>query len=177
MICGGVTIALLWGDLATRLYVYPGRFSMRYALMRPSRPIHYIFILYTIPLVATLVAIFALPGAIADAPVNATYVLSGVNYTAVGLGAGFLALGSTVIVAFVSYPFGVLVQLRSQLKDPEVRYALRVIAVCFGIISALMFAVNTLDTFGVSISNRASSNHSSALLPVSSLVMTINEKT
>jgi hypothetical protein len=152
MFGGGLAIAMLWGDLATRLYVYPGRFSLRSALTRPSRPIHYIFILYTVPLVATLVAVFLLPGAIADTPVNATYVLSGVTYSAVGLGASIIGLGSTVIVAFVSYPFGVLVQLRSQLKDPEVRYALRVIAVCFGFISALIFAANTLDTFGVSIS-------------------------
>ena len=151
MVAGAITIAMLWGDLATRLYVYPGRFSVRYALTKPRRAIDYVFILYTLPMVATLVGSFILPGAIADTPVKATYPLSNTTSVTVGIGANLLALASIVIVAFVGYPFFVLVRLRSLLKDREVRYALRVIAVCFGIISALLLILDS-GTFGVNIS-------------------------
>ena len=152
MIGGAIVIAMLWGDLATRLYVYPGRFSIRYALTKPKRPIDYFFILYTLPMVAILVGSFTLPGAIADIPVQAAYPLSSATSATAGIGTNLLAIAAIVTVAFVGYPFLILVRLRSQLKDREVRYALRVIAVCFGIISALLLILNALDTFGVNIS-------------------------
>lgn len=151
MIGGANAIALLWGYLATKLYLYPAKFSLRSAFTKPSRSIHFVFILYTVPMITTILASFILPGAIQDNPVKAAYLLSGVDSTAVGFSIGFLAITASVVVAFVVYPLVVLVSLRSQLKDPEVRYALRIIASCFGIISGLMLTVNALDSFGVSI--------------------------
>ncbi len=151
MVGGGVGIAMLWGYLATKLYLYPAPFSIRSAFTKPSRPIHVMFILYTLPMVTTFLAVFLLPGAIESNPVNVDYLLSGVHSMAVRLSAEFLTIAVSVVVAFVGYPLIVLVSLRSQLKDPEVRYALRVIASCFGIISALIFVSNALSTFGLSI--------------------------
>ncbi len=151
----GVAIALIWGYLATKLYLYPAEFTLHSAFIKPSRPVHFIFILYTVPCISTLLASFVLPRAIEDTPVNATYLLSGVTSTAVGFSAEFLTVALSIVVAFVVYPFIVLVSLRSRLKDPEVRYALKVIALCFGIISVLILTQNALDTFGVSITGLA----------------------
>ncbi len=151
MMGGGSTIALLWGYLATKLYLYPGHFSLRSAFSKP-RSIHFFFILYTLPILTTLLASFILPGAIQDRPnFTANYLLSRADSPTVGFSIEFLAVASSLIAAFVTYPLAVLVSLRSQLKDPEIRYALRIIASCFGIISGLIFLVNALDTFGVSI--------------------------
>ncbi len=152
MVGGAVTpIALVWGYLATKLYMYPKRFSLRSAFHKPFKSIQFMFLLYTLPMVATFSAMLLLPGAIKAEPVDATYVFSGVKSPVVGFSAEFLAIASSVVVAFVAYPLIVLVRLRSQLRDPEVRYALKIIASCFGIISGLMLTLNALDTFGISI--------------------------
>src|SRR5712692_5827500 len=124
MVGGAVVIAMLWGYLATRLYLYPAPFSIRSTFTKPSKPIHFMFILYTLPMVTTFLAIFLLPGAIESNPLNVAYLLSGVHSTAVGFSAEFLTIAVSVVVAFVGYPLIVLVNLRSRLKDPEVRYAL-----------------------------------------------------
>ncbi len=150
MIAGAVTIALLWGYLATKLYKYPKRFSLRSSLHRPFKSIQFMFLLYILPMALTVTASF-LPGSINPNPITATFVFSGETSTVVGFSLTFLAIASTVVVAFVTYPFVVLASLRSQLRDPEVRYALKVIASCFGIISGLMLTVNALATFGISI--------------------------
>ncbi len=150
MVAGAATIALVWGYLATKLYKYPKRFSLRSSLHRPIRSIQFMFLLYILPMAITVATSF-LPGSITPDPINATFVLSGEKSTVVGFSLTFLAIASTVVVAFVTYPLVVLVSLRSQLRDPEVRYALKVIASCFGIISGLMLTLNALDTSGISI--------------------------
>jgi len=150
MVAGAATIALVWGYLATKLYKYPKRFSLRSSLHRPIRSIQFMFLLYILPMAITVATSF-LPGSITPDPIKATFVLSGEKSTVVGFSLTFLAIASTVVVAFVTYPLVVLVSLRSQLRDPEVRYALKVIASCFGIISGLMLTLNALDTSGISI--------------------------
>ncbi len=150
MTMGAGTIALAWGYLATKLYKYPKRFSLRSALHRPFKSIQFMFLLYILPIVVTVAASF-LPGAMEPYGKYANFVLSGQNSLVVGLSLWFLAIASTVVIAFVTYPLTVLVSLRSQLRDPEVRNALKIIASCFGIISALMLTLNALDTFGISI--------------------------
>ncbi len=147
MIAGAVTIALLWGYLATKLYKYPKRFSLRSSLHRPFKSIQFMFLLYILPMALTVTASF-LPGSINPNPITATFVFSGETSTVVGFSLTFLAIASTVVVAFVTYPFVVLASLRSQLRDPEVRSALKVIASCFGMISGLILTENALDTFG-----------------------------
>src|SRR2546427_3959632 len=60
MILSAVLIAVLWGYLATRLYLHPERFSLS-SILRPSRRIHYIFIVSLIPLLPMLAVSLALP--------------------------------------------------------------------------------------------------------------------
>ncbi len=151
MISSAVLIAVLWGYLATRLYLHPERFSLR-SILRPSRRIHYFFIVYLIPLVTTLTISLAVPEVFDTSPTRmAAYVLSGISFRVVGYSFLFLAIGSSVIVAFVGYPLVVFVSLRSQLKDEEVRSALWAIATIFGFISALMLAAGALNNLGVSL--------------------------
>ncbi|OLD03695.1 hypothetical protein AUG19_01345 [archaeon 13_1_20CM_2_54_9] len=151
MILSAVLIAVLWGYLATRLYLHPERFSLS-SILRPSRRIHYIFIVYLIPLITTLTVSWALPQAFDTSPTRtADYLLSGTPFRVVGYSPLFLAIGTSVIVAFVGYPLIVLGYLRSQLKDEEVRSALWVIATIFGFISTLILAAGALNTLGVSL--------------------------
>ena len=151
MISSAVLIAVLWGYLATRLYLHPERFSLR-SILRPSRHIHYFFIVYLVPLITTLTITLAVPQVIDTSPTRmAAYLLSGVTFRVIGYSFLFLAIASNVIVAFVGYPLIVLVSLRSQLKDEEVRSALWVIATIFGFISALMLAAGALNNLGVSL--------------------------
>jgi hypothetical protein len=151
MVGGAVAIALLWGYLSTKLYKYPKRFSLRSAIQGPVRSIQFMFLLYTLPMAVAITASF-LPGAIESTPVDATYVFSAAKSNVVGFSLEFLAIAASVVVAFTAYPLTVLASLRSQLRDPEVRYALKIIASCFGMISGLMLTVNALDTFHISIS-------------------------
>ncbi len=152
MVAAAITIAVLWGHLATRLYLYPEPFTLPSLLSRPRRPIHLVFVLYLIPMVTTIITMLVLPDAISVDPGNtALYLASAAVYRSVRYGPDFLAVASSVIVAFVGYPFMVLVRLRSQLKDIEVRSALRIIASSFGAISALLLLVNALESFGLSV--------------------------
>lgn len=155
LIVPAISIAMLWGHLATRLYLYPIPFSLKQAFTKPSKPIHFGFLLYTVPMVTILAAVFLLPGAVQDIPVKAAYFLSQDSSPTPRLSAEFLAIGVTVLIAFVSYPFTVLVIIRSQLKDPEVRYALRTISTSFGVISALIFVVNASASLGFNLASLA----------------------
>jgi len=56
-----------------------------------------------------------------------------------------------VISAFTIYSFVVLSRLRSQLKDREVRGALRTISRCFAAIASLLLFGYALASFGYSL--------------------------
>lgn len=151
MVGGAVTIALSWGYLATKLYKYPKRFSLRTAIHAPFKSIQFMYVLYTLPMAVTLAASFLLPGAIDTSPYKANYFFSNTNSTVVRFSPEFLAIAGSVVVVFVAYPLAVLASLRSQLRDREVRYSLKVIASCFGMISGLLLTLNALASFGLSI--------------------------
>ncbi len=152
IVVSAVSIAILWGYLATKLYMHPQRFSLRDLLTFPVSRIDFGFFLYLVPMAATLAASLILPDAVVTSPaIVAVYFPSGETYRIVGYSSLFLAIASFVIVAFVAYPMMVLFYLRSQLKDREVRQALRVIAVCFGAISVMLLAFNALATFGYDV--------------------------
>ncbi len=152
MVAAAVIIAILWGYLATRLYLHPEHFSLSSILSGPKTLIHRLFLLYLVPMAVTFLSGVVIPGAIDLNPGNqAAYPLSQTSYRVVEYSTIFLAIAVSVIFAFVSYPFFILVKLRSQLRDEEVRHALRVIASCFGIISMLLFAENAVASFGVSL--------------------------
>jgi len=152
MVASAISIAILWGHLTTRLYAHPRPFSLRGVLADPGRPVNFAFFLYLVPMAVTLAASFVVPNAIlVGREREAVYFFSGITSNAVGYGPSFLAVASSVIFSFVCYPQIMLFYLRSQLKDREVRRALKTIALCFGAISILLLAFNALVTFGYSI--------------------------
>ncbi len=152
MVGAAVAIAVLWGHLVTRLYTYPQEFSFKKMLANAGQRVNLGFFLYLVPMAVTLVSSFLVPDVIlVRQEQNALYVVSATNYRVVGYSTAFLAVASTVIVAFVLYPITVLVHLRSQLKDRDVRHALKVIALCFGAISILLLAFNAVSALGYSV--------------------------
>ena len=82
---------------------------------------------------------------------QAFYVFDNTYYRTIGLSSPLLTVATTVIVAFTLYSFIVLSRLRSQLKDREVRGALRIIARCFAAIATLLLIGYALTSFGYSL--------------------------
>jgi hypothetical protein len=153
MITASLGIAVLWGHLATRLYIYPEPYNIREIVVPSRKSDHLLFQLYlSLMLTALLVTWFPSSLAQFDPKASAYYPLEGVSHRAVGYPLPYLALMAVlVVVPFVVYPNLVLVRLRSQLKDREVRYALRTFAVVFGAISALILGFHAIGTIGLSV--------------------------
>jgi hypothetical protein len=145
-------IATLWGLLVTKLYFYPEKFSVRSALANPKKPIHLAYLLYLVPMVFLVILTIVDPASIDPSPSRqAFYVFDGTYYRAVGLSNLLLASAAIVIFAFTLYSFVVLSRLRSQLRDREVRGALRVIARCFAAIATLLLFGYASASFGYSL--------------------------
>ena len=145
-------IATLWGLLVTKLYFYPEKFSLRSAFANPLKPMHLAYLLYLVPMVFLVILTVADPTSIDPSPSRkAFYVLDNTNSQAVGLGSLLLSVATVVIVAFTLYSFIVLSRLRSQLRDREVRGALRIIATCFAVIATLLLFGYALASFGYSL--------------------------
>ncbi len=145
-------IATLWGLLVTKLYFYPEKFSLRSALSNPLKPIHTAFLLYLVPMVTLIIMTVADPTSIDPSPSRqAFYVLDNTYSETVGLSPLLLTVAATLISAFTLYSFVVLSRLRSQLKDREVRGALRVIAGCFATIAIMLLFGYALSSFGYSL--------------------------
>jgi hypothetical protein len=145
-------IATLWGLLVTKLYFYPEKFSLRSALRSPLKPMHLAFLLYLIPMFSVLMITIADPTSIDPSPSRqAFYVFDNTRYQAVGLSPVMLTVATAVITAFTLYPLVVLSRLRSQLKDREVRNALRIIASCFAAIATLLLSGYASASFGYSL--------------------------
>jgi hypothetical protein len=145
-------VATLWGLLVTKLYFYPEKFSLRSALSNPLKRAHLAYLLYLVPMVSLVTYAIVDPTAI-DPSVSreAFYVLDNTYYRAVGFSSLLLAIAATLIVSFTVYPFVTLSRLRSQLKDHEVRNALRVISSCFAAIAVLLLFGYSLASFGYSL--------------------------
>jgi DcmR-like sensory protein len=145
-------IATLWGLLVTKLYFYPEKFSLRSALANPRKPMHLAYLLYLVPMVFLVVLTIADPTSIDPSPSRqAFYVLDNTSSEAVGLSSFLLSIAAVVIIAFTLYSFVVLSRLRSQLRDREVRGALRVIARCFAAIATLLLFGYASASFGYSL--------------------------
>ncbi len=143
-------IATLWGLLVTKLYFYPEKFSLRSAFANARKPINLAYILYLVPMVFLVILTIADPMSV-DPSRQAFYVFDNTNSEAVGLSSFLLSIATIVISAFTLYSFVVLSRLRSQLRDREVRSALRVIARCFAAIAALLLFGYSLASFGYSL--------------------------
>ncbi len=145
------TIATLWGYVATKLYLYPEPFSLSLSLTNLTRPIYLAFTVYLCPMLLLVIAGIAPGSIIADPSRQALYVLENTLSRSVGYSFLFLAIAGLVALAFTLYPLVVLTHLRSQLKDKEVRYALKIIASSFGGISTLLLLAHALSSLGFSI--------------------------
>ncbi len=152
-------IAALWGHLAIRLYVHPERFSLRDIFSFSRKQTHLLYQLYLVPLTLFFIVTWAYPffpssgNPIITGPnISATYPLEGgAMLSSVRLQPWYLGMAAIVVGLFLTYPNWVLFRLRSQLRDKEVRYALRAFAVYFGFVSVVIFATNALADFRVSL--------------------------
>ncbi|TMI22348.1 hypothetical protein E6H31_02615 [Candidatus Bathyarchaeota archaeon] len=145
-------IATLWGLLVTKLYLYPEKFTLRFAFANPLKPTHLAYILYLVPMVSLVILTVGDPTSVDPSPGReAFYVLDNNYYRAVGLSSLLLSVAAAVITAFTLYSFIVLSRLRSQLRDREVRGALRVIARCFAAIATLLLFGYASASFGYSL--------------------------
>lgn len=146
------TVATLWGLLVTKLYFYPEEFSLKAALADPLKRNHIVFLLYMIPMVSLVALALVDPNSIdPSASRTAFYVLDNGRYQAVGFSTLLLSIAAVVIIVFTVYPFVTLSRLRSELKDREVRNALRIISSCFAIIAVLLLIFYSLASFGYSL--------------------------
>src|SRR5207244_3141171 len=128
------------------------QFSLRSALSNPLKPIHSAFLLYLVPMVTLIIMTITIPTYIHPSPSRqAFYVLDNTYSETVGLSPLLLTVAATLISAFTLYSFIVLSRLRSQLRDREVRGALRVIARCFAAIATLLLFGYASASFGYSL--------------------------
>ncbi len=146
-------MAGIWGYVATKLYLYPEPFSLRGIISRLHRPIVQAFLLYLVPMVLGLVVGWEYPPAILIEPSrNVIYVSDGIMLPSAVLSLLLLGVGAAIVVAFTVYPFVVLTRLRSQMKDKEVRGALKVFRTAFSAIAMALFVWVALSSQGYSIS-------------------------
>src|SRR2546428_2286140 len=152
VITAGALIATIWGYVATKLYLYPQPLSLRRILSGPFRPVFLFFALYLVPMVLGIVVAWTVPSAIATgSAVQVTYVIEGITLPSAVTGPIMLAIGVALVSAFTIYPFAVLSRLRSQLRDKDVRGALRIFASAFSLISITLLAGDAVSSFGYSI--------------------------
>jgi hypothetical protein len=135
IVTSGSLIAIIWGYLATKLYVYPETLSPRKLISRPFRPIFLAYALYLLPMILALIDGWTDPVAILSNSVQATYLLDNTSLPSPTMSVLLVGIGLGVVAVFTSYPLAVLSRRRALVKDREVRRALRVIASSFGVIS------------------------------------------
>src|SRR2546427_8851375 len=145
-------IATLWGLLVTKLYFYPEKFSLRSALANPLRQTNLAYLLYLLPMISLVILAIADTTSIdPSASRVAVYVFDNTSYRAVGFSNLLLDAAAIVITTFTVYPFVTLSRLRSELKDREVRNALRIISLCLACIAVLLLVSYSLENFGYNI--------------------------
>jgi hypothetical protein len=153
-VTSGSMIAIIWGYVATRLYMYPEPLSLRRLVSRPLRPIFLIYAVYLVPMLMAPILAWSDPTAILTGqPFQSTYLLEGISLPSAPVGDNLLAVGGAIVFAFTSYPLAVLSRRRALVKDKEVRAALRVIASVFGVISATLIMGIGISSFGYSITS------------------------
>jgi len=155
-VTSGASIAMVWGFVSTRLYLYPEPFTLKRIISSPFRPIFLIYGLYLVPMILGIVVAWTVPSAILTDPSNqVTYILEGVTLPSAEIGPILLGIGGVLVTTFTFYPLAVLSRLRSQLKDKEVRQALKIIASAFGAISTALLVAMALSSIGYSIRGSA----------------------
>jgi hypothetical protein len=169
IVTSGISIAAIWGFVATKLYVYPETLSLRRIISRPIRPIFVIYALYVLPMMLAVIIAWTDSSSIRiGSSTQVTYILESVKLPTALIGPVLLAIGTVVVVGFTTYPFAVLTRRRALIKDKEVRRALQIIASAFSVISVALLSSLALSSFGYSISGPAN------LLSVSLIVVAVN---
>jgi MEDS: MEthanogen/methylotroph, DcmR Sensory domain len=135
IVTSGSLIAVIWGYVATKLYVYPETLTPKRLVSRPLRPIFLAYALYLLPMLLALVDGWADPNAISSTQILVTYPLDSLQTLSSTVSLLLVGIGLGVVAVFTSYPLVVLSRRRALVKDREVRRALRVIASSFGVIS------------------------------------------
>ncbi len=155
-ITAGSLIAAIWGYVTTKLYLYPEPFSLRRIISRPYRSIFPVFLLYLVPMILGILVGWGYPPALlSDPSIHVTYVLEGIMVPSAVLGPVLLGLGTAVVISFTVYPFAVLTRLRSQIKDKEVRGALKVFRSAFSAIAVVLLTAVVSSFLGYSIGGSA----------------------
>lgn len=146
------TITALWGQLVTKLYLYPEKFTLRSALVNPLRRIHLAYLLYLLPGLLVVALSWVQQSSIDTNPnMEALYIFDGGYFRTVAYSPLMLTFAAAVIIAFTIFPLLILSHLRAQLKDQEIRDSLRIIASSFALIATLLLIGNALSNFGYSI--------------------------
>jgi hypothetical protein len=151
IVTSGCLIALTWGYVATKLYVYPETLSPKRLISRPFRPIFLAYALYLLPMILACIDVWADPMAISPTPIQTVYPLDNITLFSSTVSVLLVGIGGSVVAAFTSYPLLVLSRRRALVKDREVRRALRVIASSFGVISITLILGFGLLAFGRNI--------------------------
>src|SRR5947199_574325 len=128
-------LAIIWGYVATKLYVYPDPFSPKRLISRPFRPIFLAYALYLLPMIFALIDGWVDPLDINSTSIQATYPFDNITLPSSTVSVLLVGMGLGVVAVFTSYPLAVLSRRRALVKDREVRRALRLIASSFGVIS------------------------------------------
>src|SRR5438445_13485985 len=128
IITSGSLIAVTWGYVATKLYVYPETLSPKRLISRPFRPIFLAYALYLLPMIVAFIDGWTDPLAISSTSIQASYPLDNTTLPSSTVSVLLVGIGLGVVVSFTSYPLAVLSRRRALVKDREVRRALRVIA-------------------------------------------------
>ena len=151
IVTSGSLIAIIWGYVATKLYVYPETLSPKRLISRPFRPIFLAFALYLLPMIVAFIDGWTDPLAISSTSIQASYPLDNTILQSSTVSVLLVGIGLGVVVSFTSYPLAVLSRRRALVKDREVRRALRVIAASFGVISLALVLGFGLLAFGQNI--------------------------
>src|SRR5437867_1936838 len=151
IVTSGSLIAIIWGYVATKLYVYPETFSPKRLISRPFRPIFLAYALYLLPMIFALIDGWVDPLAITSTSIQATYPFDNITLPSSTVSVLLVGMGLGVVTVFTSYPLAVLSRRRALVRDREVRRALRLIASSFGVISLASVLGFGLLAFGQNV--------------------------
>jgi len=151
IITSGSLIAVIWGYVATKLYVYPETLSPKRLISRPFRPIFLAYGLYLLPMILAFIDGWADPLAISSNSIQAAYLLDNITLPSSTVSFLLVGIGGSVVAVFTAYPLAVLSRRRALVKDKDVRHALRLIASSFGVISLALVLGFGLLAFGQNI--------------------------
>ncbi len=151
IVTSGSLIAVIWGYVATKLYVYPEPLSPRRLLTGPYRRIFLAYALYLLPMMVALTDAIGDKAAISTGLIVATYPLDSVALSSTSVSTLLVGIGGAVVTVFTTYPLAVLTRRRALVKDKEVRHALKLIASAFGVISAALVLGFGALAFGINI--------------------------